>query len=150
MCSENEHISNGILKKEFLNLPLSSMNESEDFIFSSGYVRNSQFNGCLNHTNWRPAENTLWLGTRALREPATIDSDPYLAPDLRYILQPRVGMPAGRTPRLAPGPLLCGILHGRPAVRQICRDCPNAGKKAGGFLVPPALRSHLQRPAPSP
>jgi hypothetical protein len=52
----------------------------------------------VNHTNWRPAEYTSWLGTRALWEPAALDSDPYLAPDLRYTLQPRVGMPEGRTP----------------------------------------------------
>jgi hypothetical protein len=52
----------------------------------------------VNHTNWHPAEYTLWLGTRALRESATLDSDPYLAPDLQYTLQLRVGMPAGKTP----------------------------------------------------
>jgi hypothetical protein len=33
------------LKKEFCNLPLSSMNDSGDYIFSSDYIRNCQFNG---------------------------------------------------------------------------------------------------------
>ena len=33
------------LKKEFSNLPLSSMNESGNYICSSDYIRNCQFNG---------------------------------------------------------------------------------------------------------
>ena len=33
------------LKKEFSNLPLSSMNKSGDYIFSCDYIRNCQFNG---------------------------------------------------------------------------------------------------------
>jgi hypothetical protein len=52
----------------------------------------------VNHTNWHPAECTFRLGTRALRESATLDSDPYLAPDRQYTLQLRVGMPAEKTP----------------------------------------------------
>ncbi len=52
----------------------------------------------VNRTNRRPVEYTSWLGTIALREAAALDSDPYLPPDLRCTLQPRVGMPAGRSP----------------------------------------------------
>ena len=33
------------LNKEFSNLPLSSMNESGDYVFSCDYIRNCQFNG---------------------------------------------------------------------------------------------------------
>ncbi len=34
-----------ILKNEFSNLPLSSMNKSGDYIFSCDSIRNCQFNG---------------------------------------------------------------------------------------------------------
>ncbi len=36
------------LKNEFSGLPVSNMNESGDYVFSSDYIRNCQFNGCFN------------------------------------------------------------------------------------------------------
>ncbi len=35
----------------FFNLPLSSMNGSEDDIYSSDYIRNSRFDGCCTEPN---------------------------------------------------------------------------------------------------
>ncbi len=42
------------LKKEYCNLPLSSMNESGDYIFSSDYIRNCQFNGWFSEQVIKP------------------------------------------------------------------------------------------------
>ena len=47
---ENQRLSTlamDFLKNEFCSLPLSNMNQSGDYIFSSDYIRNCQFNGWI-------------------------------------------------------------------------------------------------------
>jgi hypothetical protein len=52
----------------------------------------------VNRPEWHPVEYIPWLGTRVLREPAVLDSEPYLNTDHRCTLQLRGGMPGRRFP----------------------------------------------------
>ncbi len=44
------------LRNELSNLPLSSMNESGDYIFSSDYIRNCRFNGWFGEPKFKKFE----------------------------------------------------------------------------------------------
>ncbi len=47
----------------------------------------------VNRPECHPVEHTPCFGTRVLREPVVLDSEPYFNPDHRYAPQLRGGMP---------------------------------------------------------
>ena len=64
----------------------------------TGTEHAATYNPIVNRSKCHPAEYTLWLGTRVLREPAVLDLELYLNPDHRYTPQLRGGMPGRRPP----------------------------------------------------
>jgi hypothetical protein len=64
----------------------------------TGTEHAATYNPIVYRSKCHPAEYTLWLGTRVLREPAVLDLELYLNPDHRYTPQLRGGMPGRRPP----------------------------------------------------